>query len=105
MHSEILKNITASQSVVSTFNEQFVVRFVHTYDRYCKSYLSSQEKMHQCKTNSKAFSHLMKDVESKIGRSRGIEDFFADPLRRIGKYQQFFQDADQLHLSAADYVL
>jgi len=103
LHSEILKNITASQSVVSTFNEQFVVHFVHTYERYCQSFLASQAKMYQCRTDSKAFSHLMKDVDSKIGRARGVDDFFADPLRRIEQYVQFFQDADQLHLSAADY--
>jgi len=45
----------------------------------------------------------MHDVENKTGKARGLEDYFAEPLRRMSKYLQFFQDADQLHLSAADY--
>jgi len=103
LHTDLLKSIQATQSVVSTFNEQFVTRLVHTYERYCKAFGASQESLYQCKKKSKAFSHLIHDIEGKGAKGHNLEDLFAEPLLRIGKYVTFMQGADQLHLSAADY--
>ena len=120
LHREVLERFAATQSLAATFNEAFVVRLVHTYERYCKTFLVSQEALYQCRKKSRAFAHLVQDVEARTGCSSqgqgnsssssgsnnstgGVDELFAAPLKRIAGYVGLFHDADQLHLTAAEY--
>lgn len=102
LHQDVLAGLAATGSVAATFSEAFVVRLVHTYERYCKTFLVSQEALYQCRKKSRAFAHLVQDVEARTG-GRAVEELFAAPLQHVAQCVALFRDADQLHLTAADY--
>jgi len=103
LHTDFLNKLESSRNLVSAFDQEIVSRIYHVYTRYSTSVLISLDSLRGCRKNSKAFSNLITNVETKATHSQTLENLFLNPLQRINEYVVFLKDAgQQLELPQAD---